>query len=118
MKSVNDYIKIFIKTFIVATCTILFLLCLFSGYLNSKTVQITVKDKYVKNYNDTSTYIVVDTDNNTYKITDLFFKFKFNSTDIYNNLDVGKKYEVKTTGIRLRLFSTYPNINEIQLLEE
>lgn len=118
MKSVNDYTRIFIKTFIIATCTILFLLCLFSGYLNSRTIEITVKDKYVKNYNDSSKYLIVDTDNNTYEISDLFFKLKFNSTDIYNNLDVGSRYEIHTSGFRFRLTSTYPNINKVQLLEE
>ena len=56
---------------------------------------------------------MVDENKNTYKITDLFFKFKFNSTDIYNELEIGKTYKVKISGFRIKIFSEYPNINKI-----
>lgn len=57
--------------------------------------------------------MVVDTDNNTYKITDLFLIGKFNSTDIYNNLNIGQAYLIEVTGVRNRFFSWYKNINKI-----
>ena len=50
------------------------------------------------------------------EISDLLFKGKFNSTDLYNQLEVGKTYKVKTTGKRIHFLSMYKNINEI--LEE
>ena len=56
---------------------------------------------------------MVDENKNTYKITDLFFKFKFNSTDIYNELEIGKIYKVKISGFRIKIISEYPNINKI-----
>lgn len=57
--------------------------------------------------------MIVDNNKNTYKVTDLFFKFKFNSTDIYNNLDIGKTYKVKISGFRIPFLSEYQNINKI-----
>lgn len=59
-------------------------------------------------------YMVVDSNKNTYKITDLFFKFKFNSTDLYNELEIGKTYKVKISRFRIKLLSEYPNINEVE----
>lgn len=41
------------------------------------------------------------------------FKGKFNSTDIYNALEIGKTYKVETSGKRIHFFSMYPNINKI-----
>ena len=56
---------------------------------------------------------VIDKDNNIYQITDLFFIGKFNSSDIYNQLDIGQAYLVEVTGVRNRFFSWYRNINKI-----
>lgn len=86
-------------------------------YTNKQEIEITVKDKYIKNGNGKSSsgkYLVVDTENNTYQITDLFFKGKFNSTDLYNQLEHNKKYKIETTGNRIQFFSLYPNINKIK----
>ena len=78
-------------------------------------VKTKIKDKYVKNgkSGDSSKYLVVDEDNNTYEVTDLFLKGKFNSTDLYNILEIGHTYRVETSGSRIRLLSMYPNINKV-----
>lgn len=96
--------------------------CIFSiaeQYSNEQTREITVKDKYIKNNGNKSSdkYLVVDTNNNTYEITDLILKGKWDSTDIYNQLDINHKYLIKTTGNRIHWLSKYPNINEIQFME-
>ena len=52
-----------------------------------------------------------------YKITDLLFKGKFNSSDIYNELDIGKKYKVEITGVRIPIFSMYKNLNKVEPVE-
>jgi len=91
------------------------------AYTNKQEIEITVKDKYIKNgsgENSSSKYLVVDTENNTYQITDLLFKGKFNSTDLYNQLEINKKYKVETTGNRIHYFSMYPNINKIEEIKE
>ena len=86
---------------------------LISGYTNNKEIEITISDKYVKRIGDNDVYLVVDENKNTYKVSDLFFNFKFNSTDIYNNLEIGETYKVKISGFRIRFLSEYPNINEV-----
>lgn len=90
-------------------------------YGNTQTIEITVKDKYIKRSGDSSSndkYLVVDTENNTYQITDLTFLGKWNSTDLYNKLDVNKKYKITTSGIRNQFLSMYPNINKIENIED
>ena len=91
------------------------------SYTNEQAIEITVKDKYIKNgsgKNSSSKYLVVDTENNTYQITDLLFKGKFNSTDLYNQLEVNKRYKIETIGNRMHYFSMYPNINKIEEIIE
>ncbi len=83
------------------------------GYSNKEIIAIEVKDKYIKRDNKSDVYMVVDTDNNTYQITDLFFIGKFNSTDLYNELEIGQAYLVEITGVRNQFLSWYPNINNI-----
>lgn len=82
-------------------------------YTNNETIEITIKDKYVKNNGKSGRYLVVDTENNTYEITDLFFKRKFNSTDLYNQLEIGQTYKVEVSGKRIHYWSMYRNINKI-----
>lgn len=79
---------------------------------------IEIKDKFIKNYDGNDTYIIVDSNNNSYRIKDLLFIWKFNSTDLYSSIEIGEKYRIQTTGIRFRLFSVYPNINNVEKIEE
>lgn len=83
------------------------------GYSNKEVIAIEVKDKYIKRDNKSDIYIIVDTDNNTYQISDLFWIGKFNSTDLYNELEIGQAYFIEITGIRNQFLSWYPNINKI-----
>ena len=88
-------------------------------YGNVQNLEITVKDKYIKRSgSDEEKYFVVDADGNAYQITDLTFKGKWNSTDLYNQLEIGKTYKIETSGIRNGFMSLYPNINRIEKLEE
>ena len=83
------------------------------GYSNKEVIAIEVKDKYIKRDNKSDIYMIVDTDNNTYQISDLFWIGKFNSTDLYNELVIGQAYFIEVTGIRNKFLSWYPNINKI-----
>ncbi len=108
--------KIF-KTILVAIIVIiigiLFIKLMSIDYSNKEIIEMEVKDKYVKRIKEKDTYMVVDINNNTYKITDLMFIGKFNSTDIYNSLNIGHVYLVEITGVRNRFLSWYQNINKI-----
>lgn len=89
------------------------------SYGNIQTIEITVEDKYIKRSgSEDDKYLVVDTDGNTYKITDLKFLGKWNSTDLYNQLKIGNTYKITTSGIRNGFMSMYPNINKIEELED
>lgn len=110
--------KKIITIMIIVVLTILMFCGLFNGYLNNQERKITVSDKYIKRSGEKDIYLVVDENKNTYKITDLFFKFKFNSTDLYNELEEGKTYKVKTSGFRIKILSEYPNINKVEYVEE
>lgn len=87
-------------------------------YQNEETIEITVKDKYVKRDGKSDIYLVASEAGDTYKITDLLWKGKFDSTDLYNQLTIGEKYKVTVTGIRLQYFSMYKNINKIEKVED
>ncbi len=86
-------------------------------YQNEETIEIVVKDKYVKRSGDDDLYLVAGDNGETYKIEDLLWKGKFNSTDLYNQLTIGDKYKITTTGIRLQYFSMYKNINKIEKID-
>ena len=89
------------------------------GYMNEQTVECTIKDKWIKrpSGNEDELYLV-NCGGKTYKIEDLLFLGKFNSADIYGNLEIGKKYRISTTGYRWGYFSEYQNINDYELIEE
>lgn len=97
--------------------SIIYIYCVMP-YTNNQEIVITVKDKYIKTEGNQQRYLVVDTDNNTYEVTDLFFRGKFNSTDLYNLLEKGNKYKIEISGNRLHFLSRYPNINKVNLLKE
>ena len=88
-------------------------------YGNQKTLEITVKDKYIKRSgSESDKYLVVDTDGNTYEITDLTWLGKWNSTDLYNQLELNNTYKIETSGVRNGFLSLHPNINKIEKIEE
>lgn len=114
----NNINLVFNVTIIIVIISVFAITSYIFEYSNSKELIIEVKDKYVKNNDNNDKYIIIDTKNNAYEITDLFFIWKFNSTDIYSSLEIGKTYKISITGIRCRIFSNYPNINKVELDEE
>lgn len=84
---------------------------------NERTVNVIVTDKGIKNYDNDSKYLIYCKNENeeiqVYEITDSFFQGKFNSSDIYGSIEVGKEYTFVIRGTRIGLTSTYPNIVEV-----
>lgn len=121
MKSENGLLEI-ILGFIVAGIIIAviggFIYIATIEYQNEETIEIVVKDKYIKRDGKSDIYLVASEAGDTYKITDLLWKGKFNSTDLYNQLDIGSKYKITVTGVRLQYFSMYKNINKIEKIGE
>lgn len=82
----------------------------YSAYLNSQeVVSITIKDKERIDDNNGSKYLIF-TENEVFQNTDELIKGKFNSSDVYNQLDIGEVYECEVIGWRLQFFSMYRNI--------
>lgn len=77
---------------------------------------VLVKDKWVKRTEERDLYMI-GTENEVFKIEDNLFIGKFNSSDLYNQIEIGKQYKIKTTGVRNNFMSWYRNINSIELCE-
>lgn len=83
------------------------------GYQNEEIIECTIEDKWIKRSGKDDMYLV-QCDNEVYQITDLLFKGKFNSSDIYAKLKVGKTYEITTTGYRFKFLSMYKKLTNMR----
>lgn len=83
---------------------------------------VTVTDKNVKNSSKESKYLIYceDMDGNTvvYEVTDSLLHGRFNSSDVYAQISVGKTYEFTVGGSRSGFLSWYPNIYEYKVIKE
>lgn len=85
-------------------------------WLTQRTLDVAlIKDKQVTTETDkqsgkvTSTYLIF-TDQGVFRNDDATWFAKFDSSDFYGNLDVGKTYRLKVYGWRIPILSMYPNI--------
>jgi hypothetical protein len=76
-------------------------------------VTITVESKDIKTYDKNSKYLVWSKENEVFEITDSMWVGRFNSSDFYGRIEVGKTYKVKVIGYRVPFLSWYRNIIEI-----
>jgi Protein of unknown function (DUF1523) len=88
------------------------------GHLDRETYRATVTDKQVKRANTTDKYLVFtkleDGSVRVFENTDSPVELKFNSSDVYAKIEVGKKYDIATYGFRLQFFSMYENILDVK----
>lgn len=79
-----------------------------------KEITATVKDKSTKRGGDKDKYLIYCKDNagrtQVFEITDSFLAMRFNSSDLYAEIEVGKKYIFDVGGNRVPFMSWYPNI--------
>ena len=73
----------------------------------------TVKDKERIVKSESSYYLVWTEEGEVYKNDDSIAFLKFNSSDIYGQLEIGKTYTAKVAGWRIRILSMYENIIKI-----
>ena len=109
------------KTFLIIVCS-LFALGLFCispiiAYNTDSYVNVVVKDKQsvLSGSGETanSKYLIF-TDNGVYENTDTVWYWKWNSSDFYNQIEVGKSYQFRVYGFRSPFMSWYKNIIEIK----
>ncbi len=93
---------------------ILIAIPLCSSYYSTKTYTVTVTDKDVKNYSDSSKYLVFtkleNGETKTFCIEDSLFKLRYNSSDVYADIQIGETYEIEVIGWRIPFLSEYENI--------
>lgn len=82
----------------------------------------TVTDKNIKAGDDTSVYLIYCKDINGHVqvlcVKDTLIWGRFNSSDEYAAIEVGKTYNFTVVGHRIPILSLYPNILEHTLKEE
>lgn len=85
-------------------------------WLTQRTIEnVLIKDKQISTESDrregkvVSTYLIY-TDRGVLRNDDAGWFMKYNSSDVYGNLDVGTHYNIKIYGWRIPIFSMYPNI--------
>lgn len=75
-----------------------------------------VKDKWIKRVDDRDLYMI-GTENEVFKIEDNWIKW--NSADLYNSIEIGKRYRITATGYRSTWSSSFRNINTVEeIIEE
>ena len=101
--------------------SIIISIVLFLSYYSTKTYTVTVTEKEVKNYSESSTYLVFTRlENNETKvfcIEDSLIKERFYSSDLYGKIEVGKTYDIKVIGWRIPFLSSYENIIDFSIAD-
>ena len=113
-KETNWYVVVFILM------VVLIFIVSIAPLLNTTTYNnVTVIDKSYSG--ESNGYLVWVEDNNgiQYELQneDILLKGKFNSSTIQGKLKEGERYNIKTVGWRIPLFSSYPNIVEYEKVD-
>ena len=89
---------------------------------NRREITATVTDKDVKNSDGESKYLVFtktsEGETAVFEVTDALFAGRFDSSDLYAEIEIGKTYKFDVGGSRNRLFSWYPNIYGYEEVKE
>ena len=78
---------------------------------------ITVKEKYIRYRRRSSSYNVVDVENNVYQMGNLWFLGDFNRSNDYAQMNTGGTYRVKGYGYRSGFFDKYQTIYDVQKID-
>jgi hypothetical protein len=83
---------------------------------------VKVTDKQVKMIDGKDVYLIFSVDDqekpHVFRDEDTKLFMKLDSSNIYAQLQVGKRYRVKTVGWRLPMFSKYENILKVEPLPD
>lgn len=106
---------------VIAIISILLSLCIggCASALHKEHGQVfTVTGKENVKSGDSGKYLVY-TDKTTYEITDSWLCWRWDSSDVYGNIQVGKTYTATLQGYRVPFLSWYPNvINPIEVVKD
>lgn len=112
-----------IKNIITTFTIVIALVCVIGGficfpYLTCSKDIVTINKTEVKRNKTSDKYLIFATNSEGEKIvlenTDSIAFFKFNSSDIQGDIEIGETYKIKTSGIRMPFLSMYKNIIDIE----
>ena len=89
---------------------------LFYYYFTSFEKVITVEKTYTRTRRRRDHYMLSDTENNIYKVNNLWWKGIFTRAETWESMDSGKQYKVKGWGVRIGLLDMYPIIYSAELV--
>lgn len=81
-----------------------------AGRFNTETVVATINEKGERCESRDSCKYMIYTDKGVYQNTDSLLYWKFGSADVYNDLKVGKSYNLTVAGWRVAFLSWFPNV--------
>jgi hypothetical protein len=98
-----------IVTVVVGTCSVPY-------WTKSRIIATVEKTERVNSSSgeNSKSYYLVFTDQETLKNTDTLFYLKFNSSDLYGQIKDGETYEFTVYGFRIPFFSMYRNIVDFE----
>ena len=110
-----------VVVFIVALAAIIFIIgyCISLDYGDARIYKnYTVTDKAVKNDGESSRYLVYTKDSKgnvmVFSVEDRLWCGRFDASDDYARIEVGKTYNFETVGKRSHFWSSYPDIIELK----
>lgn len=116
MKKVNEHgeFQLVASVFIVVIVALVIIFSIVFAIIRSThheqvTFKVNKSERVVDRGGKSSRYLVY-TDNGVYQNTDSLINGKFDSSDVYNQIQAGHKYSCDVTGWRNGFMSWYPNI--------
>ncbi len=89
--------------------------------LHIREIEGTVTENTVINSNKSGTYLVFIEDESgsviPLEVTDSLFRWRFNSSDVWGNIQQGQKYVFEVGSSRVEFLSWYPNIYSYREIE-
>lgn len=89
--------------------TVIFLSVYPSTHHTQRTFTVNKTENVATNGSNGHEYLIY-TDQGTFKDVDSVLNRKYNSSDLYGQIEAGKKYSCDTTGFRFQFTSDYPNL--------
>lgn len=121
MKNYRAWIIGIFFTFVIVVIVISSYRVISVGLGKEREVIVNVEDKGIKRIGENDVYLVYTKTNNgeieVFQITDNLLARRFDSSDDYAGIKVGKTYKFTVRGQRFRLLSWYPNIYDYQLIQ-
>lgn len=82
-------------------------------FTSSFNKDIVIKEKYVTTKGNNTYYYIVSKKNETYILSNDLYTGQFNKSGLFARLDVGMKYNIKGSGVRIPILGIFPKIHSI-----